>query len=357
MRQLGFSACLFKPVRQSQLFDVIMESAALQIEPGSTLPISVPAPAAPESVNALPGTNHPPKLLGGIRVLLAEDNEVNQEIARELLVDAGCEVEIVCNGAQAVAMMQDHLRNRRYDVILMDCQMPELDGFEATERIRKLEQESSQGPAHIPIVALTANAVEGDREHCLAVGMDGYVTKPIDPDMLIETIQSLIRIEHEAAPVTLAERLRQPAGTLDNRPGTMTSTREEASDGGLPIHVESLLRRCRGKAPLAERLLAQFEEQLARQLSELTDSLERRDSAVLARLAHTVQGTAANMSATRLSEAAAALERLGIAGDFAAATNSLNQLAERVRQCRDDIPAAAQRIQELTLGDARVSNS
>ncbi len=132
--------------------------------------------------------------LRGVRVLLAEDNEVNQEVAREVLMDAGCRIDVVSNGAEAVRAVEGHLRQDRYDVVLMDCQMPELDGFEAARRIRELEQSrnGADGARRLPIVALTANAVRGDRERCLSAGMDEYVTKPIDPEGLIEVMSSVL---------------------------------------------------------------------------------------------------------------------------------------------------------------------
>jgi CheY-like chemotaxis protein len=123
--------------------------------------------------------------LKGLRVLAAEDNDFNQMVVRELLGQLGCTVTIANNGEEAVL---EALANT-YDVILMDCQMPGVDGFEATRRIR--EHEKIEG-GHRPIVALTANAIKGDREQCLAAGMDDYVTKPIEIPALVRTIASLL---------------------------------------------------------------------------------------------------------------------------------------------------------------------
>jgi len=111
-------------------------------------------------------------------VLLAEDNDVNQEVARELLSDAGCQVDVVGDGAAAVRAVEQHLRvGGRYDVVLMDCQMPEMDGYEATRTIREQGRD-------IPIIAMTANALIGDRERCLEAGMDDYISKPVDMQQL-----------------------------------------------------------------------------------------------------------------------------------------------------------------------------
>jgi CheY-like chemotaxis protein len=118
------------------------------------------------------------------RVLLAEDNVVNQKIALRLLEKAGMQVDVVVNGREAIAAVE----RAAYDLILMDCQMPEMDGFEATAEIRRRER----GNRHLPICALTANAMAGDRERCLAAGMDDYISKPIGLQQLQEAIQRLI---------------------------------------------------------------------------------------------------------------------------------------------------------------------
>jgi len=115
-----------------------------------------------------------------LRVLLAEDNTVNQRVASRMLQKLGCRVEVVANGLEAV----EEIRHGPYDLILMDCQMPEMDGFAATETIRR-----DEGPdQHVPIIAMTAGAMPGDRERCIAAGMDGYLPKPVTPDRLADTI-------------------------------------------------------------------------------------------------------------------------------------------------------------------------
>src|SRR5439155_10050314 len=117
------------------------------------------------------------------RVLLAEDNFVNQRVAIKMLESLGCEVEVAQNGQKAV----EAVAAAHYDVVLMDCQMPELDGFEATRAIRGSEADMAAGgePRHVPIIAMTANAMAGDRERCIEAGMDGYLTKPVRLDDLV----------------------------------------------------------------------------------------------------------------------------------------------------------------------------
>jgi signal transduction histidine kinase/CheY-like chemotaxis protein len=156
-RQRGFQAALSKPVRRQQLWDAISEV----LDPGCR-------PRAEPSSNVAPA---PPELRG-LRVLLAEDNSVNQRVALRILERWGCRAQAVANGVEALR----EIAREPYDLVLMDCQMPELDGLETTRELRRLERGTDR---RLPIVAMTANALLGDREKCLAAGMDGYVTKPI----------------------------------------------------------------------------------------------------------------------------------------------------------------------------------
>ncbi|HYC50554.1 MAG TPA: response regulator [Gemmatimonadaceae bacterium] len=167
-REIGIAAYLTKPVRQSALLHTIIETL--------TSPVPVPQPEA-----ATPAATDATRRL---RVLVAEDNAVNQSLVRSLLQKGGHEVVITTNGQEAVAAFDDG----RFDVILMDVQMPVMDGFEATATIRSKELATG---GHIPIVALTAHAMNGDRERCLGAGMDAYLSKPLRPDALREALASV----------------------------------------------------------------------------------------------------------------------------------------------------------------------
>lgn len=177
-RAPGIDRCLSKPVSQSHLLDAISVCfCGLACERRGTA----------DHHEAASDTS--PPILDGTRVLLAEDQEINQFLAREILATQGIDRDVAANGREAVQAVL----TRRYDVVLMDCQMPEIDGIEATQRIRELES-AGQLMGHMPIVALTANAIRGDRERCLEAGMDDYVAKPFNPAELIMRVNAGRRI-------------------------------------------------------------------------------------------------------------------------------------------------------------------
>jgi CheY-like chemotaxis protein len=185
LRAMGFAGHMTKPVRQSQLFDAIMSAIAAE---QTALPAS---PAASPSRRLSPSRQPTSADASGPRILLAEDNEVNQIVAREVLRKAGYRCDAVSDGGSAI----EAVRAQRYDLVLMDCHMPGVDGFQATRQIRldeRAARAADPGLSPLPIVALTANAMKGDRELCLAAGMDAYASKPIDPARLLETIATLL---------------------------------------------------------------------------------------------------------------------------------------------------------------------
>jgi two-component system sensor histidine kinase/response regulator len=170
-RELGISAYLSKPVRQSDLLDTILTLFDKQ--------------APEEGSNGLVTKHTLRENRRSLHILLAEDNPVNQKLAMNLLKKRGYTVVAAWNGKEAVALFE----KGKFDAVLMDVQMPEMDGFEATAAIRDKEKDSG---GHIPIIAMTAHAMAGDREKCLDAGMDGYVSKPIQVPKLIEAIENLM---------------------------------------------------------------------------------------------------------------------------------------------------------------------
>jgi HPt (histidine-containing phosphotransfer) domain-containing protein len=198
--------------------------------------------------------------------------------------------------------------------------MPVMDGFEATRRIRQTER-----GAQLPILALTANAVAGDRERCLAAGMSDYVSKPIDPDVLLATVRRLL------APATSQPATPAPAAASPATPPAPSSA---------PIDTSALLKRCRGKSELATRLLNTFAASVDAQLAELRATLDGANWEVFTRVAHTIKGASANLAAEPVRAAAADLEQLGKAADAGAAEAALARLEAELRECVAYIPRA-----------------
>jgi CheY-like chemotaxis protein len=196
LRSHGFSACLTKPVRQTLLLETL--AGAVASAPGRQMRTTT------EQARQTQNLYRPIRQVRGAgpRILLAEDDEISQEVARTILTQAGCVCDVRDNGRLAV----EAFRTGRYDLILMDCQMPELDGFAASREIRRLESESQIG-GRIPIIALTANAIKGDRERCLDAGMDDYISKPLDPQRLIEMIDAKLHGDGDPS----AEGIPQPS--------------------------------------------------------------------------------------------------------------------------------------------------
>ena len=313
----GFSGSLAKPVRQSLLFDALMESSAAAA-PKARRQGRPPSPAASGNAG---GASPPPPL-----ILLAEDNEVNQMVASEVLAGAGYACDVVANGRDAVAAAL----GGRYGLVLMDCQMPEMDGLEATAAIRAAEQRRPGG-GRLPVVALTANAVKGDRDRCIAAGMDEYLSKPLDPKRLVATIGRLLAGTPDAAP---------PATTAPAAP----SAADAPPEGRLAvtqIDYDALLDRCMGKADLVRRVAAKFESQARGTVERIAAAAAAGDAAALTGASHALKGSAANLSAEPVRAAAAALEQIGRAGDLTAAEAAVGELAAAVTRCLEDLTRIA----------------
>jgi CheY-like chemotaxis protein/HPt (histidine-containing phosphotransfer) domain-containing protein len=250
------------------------------------------------------------------RILLAEDYPVNQLVMLAMLDRLGFAADAVFNGAQAI----EALRSLDYDLVLMDCEMPEVDGYEATSRIRNPET-GALNP-RIPIVAVTANAMPGDREKCLRCGMDDYLSKPIDPD---ELAQSLTRWLGAPRPI---------AG-----PPVHESVHEVVLDK-IFEHAE-FLRRLAGDRGLAERLVKEFLADTPTQLSMLRKQFEDGDAAGARRQAHKVKGAAANLSAVALREVAFQAEQAAMAGELNSLANLLSSLEGEFERVKEVMQASA----------------
>ncbi len=233
-------------------------------------------------------------LLRGARILVTEDNEINQQIAVELLEGAGASVKVANNGLEAVEILSSAPHPLPFDVVLMDLQMPDMDGFQATARLR-----SDPRFATLPIIAMTAHATLEERQRCLAAGMNDHVAKPIDPGSLFETVARF----YTSAP---------PPGDAGAGVVPLGRPREEDSHH-LPsiagLDTKDGLSRVSGNHKLYVKLLRQFVEQQGPAVGEITGALAKGDTALAERLAHSLKGVAGNIGATHVQFAAGLLEK------------------------------------------------
>jgi len=281
-----------------------------------------PATAAPEPTAG--PTQRSYEALRGRRVLLAEDNRVNQMFVREVCREFDIECRIAANGQEAVQAVAAE----RFDLVLMDCQMPTMDGFEATRRIRQLESEGKL-TGHMPIVALTANAIRGDRERCLDAGMDGYLSKPFDPDQLLSAIAELLVSQPEQGGATPAET---PAAA--QTPAVETP----------PLNVELLRTRCMGMLEIAESLLGDFEQGLLASVEQIAQHAAQGDTQATAETAHSLKGEAGTMTAEPLRVLAAEIEAAGKAGDLTPVATLVIRLRAEAQRCLEFLPELRRRL-------------
>ena len=280
--RIGIDGFLVKPVTKSTLVDTL---------------VSLFAPAAEETNHATASDVRPARLAGA-RILLAEDNAINQQIAVELLVGVGAQVTVADNGRLAV----EHLRRTpsAFDLVLMDLQMPELDGYRATAQIRADRQFDG-----LPIIAMTAHATLEEKQRCLAAGMNDHISKPIDPVAMFDTVARHFHPDPAAkAPTHMADL------ALESKPRPNAPV--DADPLAIPI-IDGLdsadgLLRLAGNRKLYLKLLRQFAREYADTASEIAAQLAAGDYAAAERCAHTLTGVAGNLGARAVQDAAGALE-------------------------------------------------
>jgi CheY-like chemotaxis protein len=287
-RRLGISAYLTKPIKQSELFDVIVTAIS-------------------EPVVEKAKRKAPPKR-SGLHVLLAEDNQVNQLVATRIIEKLGHQVTVVSNGREAVSALQ----SRTFDLVVMDVQMPEMDGLEATAAIRDFEEPTGR---HTPIIAVTAHAMKGDRERCLEAGMDGYTSKPI-------------RIKE------LAQVIAELALTRDAR----GDAAEEDQKHSVIDHA-SLLDAFDGSRSLLNKVVRLFLADYPKRMEEIKQSIDRSDSTALTRAAHGLKGSVGTFAAKGAFAIAQRLETMGKNGqlhnagrEFVALESELKLLSKELKR-------------------------
>jgi PAS domain S-box-containing protein len=317
-RAAGVADLLTKPVKQADLWQAILRA------------IGAAAPASPPAAAERPAD--PP--CRPLRILLAEDNPVNQKLAVSLLEKQGHAVTVAGNGREALAALYppdsppDEGRSQRFDVVLMDVQMPELHGLRTTEAIR--ERERAAG-GHLPVIAMTAYALKGDRERCLEAGMDGYVSKPIRPTELFQALQAVV-----------------PAP-----PGPPAPPADEVALRG-PLDMTAGLAGVMGDRRLLAELAGLFLAECPRWLTEIHAAVAGGDPPRLQLFAHALKGGVAIFAARPAYEAALRLEKMGRAGDLSVAREALAALVQEVECLRPALKALAEQAAAAPL--ARISH-
>jgi two-component system, sensor histidine kinase and response regulator len=261
-----------------------------------------------------------------LNILLAEDNPVNRLLAQKLLQKQGHLVTSANNGKEAFQLWEQN-QSSQFDIILMDVQMPEMDGLQAAARIR--EKEITSG-THIPIIAVTAHAMKGDRERCLAAGMDGYITKPINPVELAETIQTVFRTVAKI-PAACVDPIQTvfpaaakiPAASVDPIP-------EGPSDA-------ELLARFDGDGELLRELAGIFLQECPKMLDGIREALRTRDAKLLERATHTLKGSVGNFALSGAWETAQRLELLAKSGEVSGAEDIFHTLEQQLQELNQSL--------------------
>jgi two-component system sensor histidine kinase/response regulator len=306
---IAYEGLLAKPVSPSTLLDCIMTAFAQEV---------VQAPRKLERRGELRETA---KLIHGAHLLLVEDNAVNQEIAVELLSSEGASVDVANNGVEAL----DKVKQTHYDAVLMDCQMPLMDGFEATRRIR-----TEARFRELPIIAMTASVLTSDRERCINAGMNDFVGKPIDVNELFSTLVRWLKRSTGEAVASAAEVSKEVAPI--RIPG---------------VDVEKALKRVGGSIKLYKTLLSRFRETQTDAVHRIKEAIGSAETETAKREAHTLKGLAGSVGATRLAECASTVENLlktketaGLDQALASLEKSLSDfmasLPERAREANSD---------------------
>jgi PAS domain S-box-containing protein len=291
--QLGVGAYLLKPIRRVELREAIQRVMGAVTDHRQEALITERTLKDSRAVNL------------ALNVLLAEDNEVNQKLATRLLQKRGHRVVVAVNGQQAL----NALSQSRFDLVLMDVQMPEMDGIQATSALRASEAGTDR---HQPVIALTALVMQGDRERCLAAGMDGYLSKPIRPRALDDVLDMYLAQKRqsetvsEKAPTTSAEP--SPASVHD------------------PVDDRELLERVGDDREFLTELVSLFREDGPKQLARIRKALEQKDAGEVLRCAHSLRGTLANLGERSAADLAAEIELAGKSEDLPGAGAALQSL-------------------------------
>lgn len=303
--RIGVAHCLTKPIWTAQLLQTLRMVTAEATDDASVL-----RHPRPNLASALP------RLTG--RVLLAEDNPVNQEVATSMLESLGCGVTVVASGVEVLAALEHPV----FDIVLMDMQMPEMDGLAATRAIRKREARTG---GHLPIVALTANAFAKDAEACFAAGMDEYLSKPFTFGQLHARLVRWLSVDTQAPVPTAPAAAAGPAAAgMSEASGAPAKPREPVLDRKVLDALRKLRRP--GRPDVLEKVLSAFLSASPELLAAMSGALSRDDALAMHRAAHSLKSSSANVGALKLSAYCKELEALGRANTLTSASAVLESL-------------------------------
>jgi PAS domain S-box-containing protein len=314
----GIEAYLTKPVRQAELVDALGRVLLRE------------APSAPAPLISAPGRRG--------HVLVVEDNVVNQEVARAMLTELGCSLRVAADGREALAALRDDV----FDLVFMDCQMPEMDGFEAVRRFRSAAANGYATAQDVPIVALTANALAGDEERCLRAGFSAYLAKPVRREALDAALLHWLRGARAEAPEGMVSAAIPPLEPVDQ-------TAVPAVECSIDMAAIELIRDMerRGATRLLERLVATYISTAARLVAQAAYALKAGDVASLQHATHTLKSSSANLGAVELSRRFAVLEGHARNGALSAAREewaAAQAEYERAVKILQDIVAADEAV-------------
>ncbi|APZ94695.1 PAS domain-containing protein [Fuerstiella marisgermanici] len=305
-RELAVSGHILKPAKQSELFDSIVSLLGVTDE---------------EDVHDKPPVNPDYPVVTGLRVLLAEDNLVNQKLAIGLLNKHQHHVTLACNGVEAV----EKYRNGEFDVILMDVQMPQMDGLEATAAIREYQQQSGR---RTPIVAMTAHAMKGDKKRCLDAGMDQYLSKPIRGRQIAEMFARMkLAPSSTAAEIAMdspPEDVPQKTEPNDNPP----VDHQPQAPAESQIDWQAAMESVDGDRELLAAVIEAFTDEIPKLIAQGKTAIEGGDAKTLHRVGHTIKGALLSLGATRAANLAQQLEQLGADGNLPRAAGLMPEVTE-----------------------------
>jgi two-component system, sensor histidine kinase and response regulator len=313
VKAAGLHALLARPIRPSRFFDTLIALTT----PASSAPLSAESLVNDHFRHSLK-TPIPAEIRARKRILLVEDNLVNQQVAMRMIEKLGYKLDIVGNGRGAL----EKLAGKDYDLILMDCQMPEIDGYSATQEIRRRESSSR----HTSIIGLTAHALSGDRENCIRAGMDDYLCKPV---MLEDLAATLDKWLHSPVPKPAAGL---PAKASPSEATVNARFAEAAVDVSVLAELRQYQKPC--EPDFVTELIGVFIDDLADRLSEIRSGLQAADTYRINQAAHALKGASAELGARRMQEICARLEFSAATGSIESAPSMLRELeaeAESVR--------------------------